>query len=95
MLMFVCGLAVLLAGSYCCIHLPDAEALEQAALLPFADDPQAARSMSRATGRVCQEVSRQPSNRYPAPRPGHSKPEPRTHPRAASGACPRPPQTHA
>ncbi|WP_028240649.1 hypothetical protein [Stutzerimonas azotifigens] len=56
MLMFVCGLAVLLAGSYCCIHLPDAEALEQAALLPFADDPQAARSMSRATGRVCQEV---------------------------------------
>ena len=33
-----------------------AEELEQAALLPFADDPEAARQMSAETGRVCARV---------------------------------------
>ena len=36
-------------------NLPDDEA-QQTALLPFADDPEAARQLTRETGLVCQHV---------------------------------------
>ncbi|CAD5107566.1 hypothetical protein [Zestomonas carbonaria] len=54
--MFLLGLLVFCAGLYLCIGRRSARDLEQAALQPFADDPQAARNMSRATGRVCERV---------------------------------------
>ena len=38
------------------IGLSSRDELEQAALLPFADDALAARNMSAATGRVCERV---------------------------------------
>ncbi|UVE16712.1 hypothetical protein NVV93_14030 [Pseudomonas sp. LS44] len=54
--MFVFGIVVFCVGLYGCIGLRSADDLEQAALQPFADDPQAARNMSAATGRVCARV---------------------------------------
>ncbi|WP_050481260.1 hypothetical protein, partial [Pseudomonas aeruginosa] len=43
------GLALSLAGS-------TREEREQAALLPFADDPEAARRVARDTGKICRQV---------------------------------------
>ncbi|WP_416310447.1 hypothetical protein [Pseudomonas sp. W03] len=40
------------------------ETFEQAALLPFADDPEAARRMTAATGRRCERIV------APLPEPG-------------------------
>ncbi|HCE9328379.1 hypothetical protein [Pseudomonas aeruginosa] len=45
------GLALSLAGS-------SREEREQATLLPFADDPEAARRVARDTGKVCRRVVR-------------------------------------
>lgn len=47
------GLALSLAGS-------TREEREQAALLPFADDPEAARRVARDTGKICRQVVRPP-----------------------------------
>ncbi|MGV8842524.1 MAG: hypothetical protein ACOH2I_04570 [Pseudomonas sp.] len=52
MLIFLIGLLVFCVG----IHRCNAQDLEQAALLPFADDPDAARNMTKATGRRCEHV---------------------------------------
>ena len=46
-----------LLGCWLCCRTP--EALDQASLLPFADDPEAAARMTQATGRPC-EVTTQP-----------------------------------
>lgn len=51
------SLACLVACWRCC-HQQDS--LDQAELLPFADDPEAARRMTAATGRHC-EVTTEPS----------------------------------
>ncbi|MCY1398667.1 hypothetical protein D9M71_137030 [compost metagenome] len=42
--------------SVCRLLRQPPEELEQAALLPFADDPEAAARMTRATGRRCERV---------------------------------------
>lgn len=58
----VLGLALSLAGS-------TREEREQAALLPFADDPEAARRVARDTGKICRQVVRPrgiPRGRRPA-----------------------------
>lgn len=47
-------LGCLLGGWLCCRRSPDA--LEQASLLPFADDPPAAARMSEATGQHCKHL---------------------------------------
>ena len=45
------------AGSlYWYLSVPSAAELEQAALLPFADDPHAAQRLSQETGRCCATV---------------------------------------
>ena len=47
-------------------NLPDDEA-QQTALLPFADDPDAARQLTRETGLVCEQViepAREPEPPY-------------------------------
>jgi len=54
--MFILGLVVFCGGLYYCIGLNSRDELEQAALLPFADDALAARNMTAATGRVCERV---------------------------------------
>lgn len=56
MTLFVLGLLVFCVGVRLCIGKPTEHDLEQAALLPFADDPQAARAMSEATGYRCDKV---------------------------------------
>ena len=52
---FLLGCAVFAAGLHR-LGRCDRGELEQAALLPFADDPPAARAMTAATGRVCARV---------------------------------------
>ncbi|ARG87667.1 hypothetical protein AAIH49_08540 [Pseudomonas aeruginosa] len=47
----VLGLALSLTGS-------TREEREQTALLPFADDPEAARRVARDTGKICRQVVR-------------------------------------
>lgn len=64
------GLLIFLTGVlvYCaalCLRL-SAHDEEQAALLPFADDPEAARLMTAETGRVCERVVTPPCE--PPPR---------------------------
>ncbi|KFX69595.1 hypothetical protein TMS3_0108720 [Pseudomonas taeanensis MS-3] len=54
-LIFGLGFVVFCAGIHSCLQ-GSADELEQAALLPFADDPQAARNMTAATGRVCEHL---------------------------------------
>ncbi|MCY1293263.1 hypothetical protein D9M68_585010 [compost metagenome] len=54
--MFWLGLLVFGVGLHACIGRRSSHDLEQAALQPFADDPPAARNMSRATGRICERV---------------------------------------
>ena len=48
---------------------------EQAALLPFADDPEAARRVARDTGKICRQVVR-PSRNPARPPARRSSPEP-------------------
>jgi hypothetical protein len=55
-----------LLGCWLCCRQP-AE-LDQASLLPFADDPAAAARMTQATGRPC-EVTTQPLDEYRAEAP--------------------------
>lgn len=64
----VLGLALSLAGS-------TREEREQAALLPFADDPEAARRVARDTGKICRQVVR-PSRNPARPPARRSSPEP-------------------
>lgn len=47
---------VCILGCWWCCRQP--RSLDQAALLPFADDPEAAARMTAATGRRCERVSR-------------------------------------
>jgi hypothetical protein len=53
-LIFLTGVLVCCAA-LCLLRLSDHDE-EQAALLPFADDPEAARLMTAETGRVCERV---------------------------------------
>ncbi|EMM7970559.1 TPA: hypothetical protein VDT85_006068 [Pseudomonas aeruginosa] len=46
----------LIACAVACWRACRRDADEQAALLPFADDPEAARRMSAATGRHCERI---------------------------------------
>lgn len=55
------------AFSLAALRAPDRE-LEQAALLPFADDPPAARQLERETGLRCERVVEVP---FEDPRPFH------------------------
>ncbi|MDB5983616.1 MAG: hypothetical protein JWQ69_4631 [Pseudomonas sp.] len=55
-LLLIVGWAVMMVGMHFCLTRPSDNDLEQASLLPFADDPEAARNMSRATGKVCERV---------------------------------------
>jgi len=57
MTLFTLGLLVFCGGLYVCIGRPSDDELEQAALLPFADDARAARNMTAATGRTCERVT--------------------------------------
>ena len=50
------ALLSLLVTLFCLLARPTRDEAEQAALLPFADDPEAARQMSAETGRVCARV---------------------------------------
>ena len=54
----------LLACAVACWRACRGETFEQAALLPFADDPEAARRMTAATGRRCERIV------APLPEPG-------------------------
>ena len=54
----------LLACAVACWRACRGETFEQAALLPFADDPDAARRMTAATGRRCERIV------APLPEPG-------------------------
>lgn len=54
----------LLACTVACWRACRGETFEQAALLPFADDPEAARRMTAATGRRCERIV------APLPEPG-------------------------
>jgi hypothetical protein len=53
---FYVGLMVLFVGVHVCLNSCSEHDLEQASLLPFADDLEAARNMSQATGRFCDKV---------------------------------------
>jgi hypothetical protein len=55
-LLLIVGWAVMMIGMHFCLTRCTDNDLEQASLLPFADDPEAARNMSRATGKVCERV---------------------------------------
>lgn len=55
-LLLIVGWAVMFLGMHFCVTRRSDNELEQASLLPFADDPEAARNMSRATGKVCERV---------------------------------------
>lgn len=55
-LLFIVGWSVMLIGMHFCLTRRSDNELEQASLLPFADDPEAARNMTRATGKVCERV---------------------------------------
>ncbi|MCJ1884204.1 hypothetical protein LNN38_05020 [Pseudomonas sp. LA21] len=46
----------LLACALACWRACRGDSFEQAALLPFADDPDAARRMTAATGRRCERI---------------------------------------
>jgi len=50
------GLLVFFIGVSHCLASTSQRDLEQAALLPFADDPAAARALEQDTGRVCERV---------------------------------------
>lgn len=56
MLIFLTSFLVFCVGIHRCLLRLNAQDLEQAALLPFADDPDAARNMTKATGRRCEHV---------------------------------------
>lgn len=56
----------LIACAVACWRACRRDADEQAALLPFADDPEAARRMSAATGRHCERIV-QPRSEPPPP----------------------------
>ena len=56
MLIFLTSLVLFCICTLCCLLRPSAADLEQAALLPFADDPDAARRMSAETGRHCEHL---------------------------------------
>ncbi|WP_448680898.1 hypothetical protein [Pseudomonas nicosulfuronedens] len=56
----------LIACAVACWRACRRDADEQAALLPFADDPEAARRMSAATGRHCERIV-QPRPEPPPP----------------------------
>nr|WP_294973366.1 hypothetical protein [uncultured Pseudomonas sp.] len=56
----------LLACAVACWRACRGDSFEQAALLPFADDPEAARRMTAATGRRCERVV-QPLPEAPPP----------------------------
>ncbi|MGV8864941.1 MAG: cbb3-type cytochrome c oxidase subunit 3 [Pseudomonas sp.] len=55
-MLFIGGWVVMCIGMHFCVTRQSEHDLEQASLLPFADDPEAARAMSRATGKVCDKV---------------------------------------
>jgi hypothetical protein len=55
-LLLIVGWGVMFVGMHFCVTRRTDNELEQASLLPFADDPGAARNMSRATGKVCERV---------------------------------------
>ncbi|RJG08857.1 hypothetical protein D3879_23670 [Pseudomonas cavernicola] len=55
-LMFILGFIAFCAGIHSCLLQRSDHELEQAALLPFADDLEAARNMTAATGRLCERV---------------------------------------
>lgn len=55
-LIFIVGWAVMMVGMHFCLTRRSDNELEQASLLPFADDPEAARNMTLATGKVCERV---------------------------------------
>lgn len=56
MLFLIVGWSVMLIGVHVCVTRRSDNELEQASLLPFADDPEAARNMTLATGKVCEHV---------------------------------------
>ncbi|WP_397452417.1 hypothetical protein [Pseudomonas sp. NA-150] len=55
-MLFLSGWVVMCIGMHFCVTRQSEHDLEQASLLPFADDPEAARNMSRETGKVCDTV---------------------------------------
>ncbi|MDB6145357.1 MAG: hypothetical protein JWP80_4401 [Pseudomonas sp.] len=55
-LVLILGWVVMFVGMHFCVTRRSDSELEQASLLPFADDPEAARNMSKATGKVCERV---------------------------------------
>jgi hypothetical protein len=55
-LLLIVGWGVMVIGVHVCVTRRSDNELEQASLLPFADDPEAARNMTRATGKVCERV---------------------------------------
>lgn len=65
--LLITGLLVFFAGVTRCLRNPTGHELEQAALLPFADDPQAARAMSEATGRHCTQLVVPAAEQRPEP----------------------------
>lgn len=58
------GVAGLYLSIEYCLRQQSTESLEDASLIPFADDPEVARRVELATGRKIQAVA------PPAPRPG-------------------------
>lgn len=65
--LLIAGLLVFFIGVSHCLCKPSAQELEQAALLPFADDPAAAQAMHEATGRQCERVLAPVAEASPAP----------------------------
>ena len=55
-LFLIVGWSVMVIGMHFCVTRRSDNELEQASLLPFADDPEAARNMTLATGKVCERV---------------------------------------
>lgn len=54
--MFCCGLGALIFGLYCSFKQHSTHDINQAALLPFADDPDAAQRITKATGMQFDQV---------------------------------------
>ncbi|MCX2898174.1 cbb3-type cytochrome c oxidase subunit 3 [Pseudomonas mandelii] len=53
------GVAGLWLAVECCLHRQTAESLEEASLIPFADDPEVARRVELATGKKVNAVAAQ------------------------------------